>query len=251
MNEARIAPKNPLLLIPARLGSTRLPRKALADIHGLPMVVHVWKRAVESGLGRVVVAAGEREIADAVIGAGGEACLTDPALPTGSDRIYAALQQIDASARHDAVINVQGDVPTLDPALIVASYRVLENPAVDIATLVTPITRAEEITASQVVKAAVEIKPGEKTGRALYFSRLPVPWGEGAHYHHIGLYAYRRAALERFVTSPQSILEKRESLEQLRALALGLRLDAALVDTVPLGVDTPDDLTRARELMKS
>ncbi|MEZ0225500.1 MAG: 3-deoxy-manno-octulosonate cytidylyltransferase [Alphaproteobacteria bacterium] len=245
-------PANPIVMIPARMASTRLPNKPLADIHGLPMIVHVLKRAEEAKLGRVVVACAEKEIKDAVEKAGGEAVLTDPALPSGSDRILAALKAIDAQGTHDAVINVQGDLPTLDPKLIKTAFALLENPETDIGTLGCIITKEAEKTNPNVVKAIAEIDfaAGQSQGRALYFSRMTAPSGDGPLLHHIGLYTYRRAALEKFVASPPSALEKRERLEQLRALALGMRIDIAVVDTVPLGVDTPEDLETARAILK-
>lgn len=249
MNNSVHKPLNPILLIPARMKASRLPGKPLADIGGSPMIIHVWKRAKESGLGRVVVAAGEKEIVDAVVKAGGEAVLTDAELPTGSDRIYQALSRLDPDKKHDAVMNVQGDVPTLEPEYIRACFDALENPQVDIATLVTPITLPEDIQASQIVKAVMELKAGEKTGRAVYFTRIPAPSGDGPYYCHVGIYAYRRKALEAFVKAPRGVLEARESLEQLRGLAMGLRYDAALVDTLPLGVDTPEDLEKARAIL--
>jgi 3-deoxy-manno-octulosonate cytidylyltransferase (CMP-KDO synthetase) len=250
MNNTRTPPRNPLLLIPARMAASRLPGKPLAMIGDAPMIVQVMRRAAESRLGRVVVAAGDAEIVEAVKAAGGEAVLTDANLPTGSDRIHAALRMLDPEGQHDAIVNVQGDVPTLDGKYIRAACDVLQNPDVDIATLATRITDDADRFAPQVVKAALELKEGATTGRALYFSRLPVPSGEGPHYAHIGIYAYRRAALEAFVAAPRGVLEARESLEQLRALTLNLRIDAALVDAMPLGVDTPEDLAKAREIMK-
>lgn len=249
MSIARKRLLNPILLIPARMQAARLPGKPMADIAGKPMIVHVWERAMESGLGRVVVAAAEHEIIDAIKQVGGEAVLTDATLPTGSDRINQALHKLDADKKHDAVINVQGDVPTLESKYICTAFQTLNTTDADIATLITPITKAEEIDASQVVKAIVELEQGESVGRAHYFTRNRAPWGEGPYYCHVGLYAYRREALERFVTSPRSVLEKREGLEQLRALAIGLRIDAALVDTLPLGVDTPEDLEKARKIL--
>lgn len=248
-----LADLSPVILIPARLAATRLPNKPLADIHGRPMIVHVWQRAMESGLGRVIVACSEQEVADAVTAAGGEAVMTDPNLPSGSDRILSALAQIDPQGHHQAVINVQGDLPTLDPQLIRAAADLLLQEGVDIATLGAVITRDEEINNPNVVKAIAEIDfaKGEKQGRALYFSRATAPSGDGPLLHHIGLYAYRRAALERFVAAPPAVLERREKLEQLRALALGMRIDIAVADTVPLGVDTQDDLERARQLLKA
>jgi 3-deoxy-manno-octulosonate cytidylyltransferase (CMP-KDO synthetase) len=226
-----------------------LPGKPLADIGGAPMIVQVWRRALESGLGRVVVAAAEREIVAAMTAAGGEAVLTRPDHQSGSDRIFEAVAALDPQRRHDVIVNVQGDLPLIDPAAIRDSLLPLADPLVDIATLAAPIEDDAERTAPSVVKVAAGFVPGARIARALYFSRLPVPHGAGAHYHHIGLYAYRRAALERFVALPPSVLEQRESLEQLRALEAGMRIDVALVDSVPFGVDTPADLARARQLM--
>ncbi len=242
-------PSNPIVVIPARMASTRLPGKPLADILGLPMIVHVLHRALEAGIGPVVVACAEPEIARAVEAAGGTAVLTRPDHPSGSDRIFEAVRLIDPEGRHDAVVNVQGDLPTIEAAVVRAAFAPLANPAVDIATLVVPIARAEERTDPNVVKAVLELAPGARQGRALYFTRATAPWGDGDLFHHIGLYAYRRAALERFVQLPPSALEQREKLEQLRALSNGMRIDAAVVDAVPLGVDTPADLERARALL--
>jgi 3-deoxy-manno-octulosonate cytidylyltransferase (CMP-KDO synthetase) len=240
---------NPVLIIPARMASTRLPGKPLADIGGAPMIVQVWRRASEAALGPVVIACAEPEIAAAIEAAGGKAVLTRADHPSGSDRIFEAITQLDPSRAHDVVVNVQGDLPLIEPGAIRAALAPLADPAVDIATLAAPIDNDEELGNASVVKIAAGFAPGIGVARALYFSRLPVPHGGGAHYHHIGLYAYRRAALERFVALPPSPLEKRESLEQLRALEAGMRIDVALVDTVPFGVDTPADLARARELM--
>ncbi len=238
-----------IIMIPARMASTRLPGKPLAEILGAPMIVHVWRRACEADAGPVVVACAEAEIADAVTAAGGRAVLTSPDLPSGSDRIFAALEAVDPDGRFDTLVNLQGDLPTIDPVAIHAALKPLADPEVDIATLVALIAGAEERDDPNVVKAVVALAPGADTGRALYFSRCPVPWGEGAHYHHIGIYAYRRAALARFVTLPPGILERRERLEQLRALENGMRIDAALVETVPFGVDTQSDLDRARMVL--
>ena len=243
------SPANPIVVIPARMQSTRLPGKPLADIHGEPMIVHVWRRGVEADVGPVVVACAESEIAAAVEAAGGRAVLTRPDHVCGSDRIFEALQTVDPEGRHDAVINIQGDLPTIEAAAVRASLAPLEDPAVDIATLVAIITVEEEMTAPSVVKAVVGLKPGETVGRAHYFTRATAPTGDGPLYHHIGLYAYRRAALERFVALPPGVLEMRERLEQLRALENNMRIDVALVDTVPLGVDTPADLERARAML--
>lgn len=245
-------PQQPIVMIPARMASTRLPDKPLADIHGAPMIVHVMRRAEEAKLGRVIIACAEEEIKQAVEKAGGEAVLTDPALPSGSDRILAALNAVDPQGKHDAVINVQGDLPTLDAKLITDAFKLLLNPETDIGTLGAIITKESEKTNPNVVKAIAEIDlaKGERHGRALYFTRATAPTGDGPLLHHIGLYTYRRAALERFVAAQPGVLEKRERLEQLRALALGMRIDIAIADTVPLGVDTPEDLETAREFLK-
>lgn len=242
-------PTNPVILIPARMGSTRFPDKVLAEIAGAPMIIQVWRRARAAEIGRVVVAAAEAEIAEAVRAAGGEAVLTDPDHPSGSDRICEALQAIDPGREHDAVLNVQGDLPTIDPVSIRAALSPLAEGAVDIATIAAEITEPGERIDPNVVKAVAAIDPATGCGRALYFTRATAPHGDGPLYHHIGLYAYRRDALERFVTLPQGQLEQREKLEQLRALEAGMRIDVALVDTVPLGVDTPADLARARALL--
>ena len=253
MTPPAVAATNPVILIPARMASTRLPGKPLAEIHGEAMIVQVWRRAMEAALGPVVVAAAEPEIAAAVETAGGRAVLTRPAHLSGSDRIHEALQQIDPAGDHDAVINLQGDLPTLAPGLLRAVLAPLGAAGVDIATLAVEISDPAERANPHVVKVAASIAPDRPVGRALYFSRSPVPWpGDQDQlplYHHIGVYAYRRAALERFVTLPRGRLEARERLEQLRALEAGLRIDVALVDTLPLGVDTPADLARARELI--
>lgn len=342
-----------LIVIPARMKATRLPNKPLADIGGVPMIVQVWRRAMESGVGEVVVACDGEEIAQTVRTAGGMAVITDPNHPSGSDRVWEVvsrgaygdeesyeymldaalahktdLSEIDMKALeryasgisklilakaikplegarliwratvryrregyhaldpfiyaeseaedrpkekeffekaiieeaktwaslqndHDIIINLQGDLPTFEPHLLRDLLRPLENPAVDISTLVAEITRPEEHENPSVVKAVIALKPGETSGKALYFTRLPAPYGDGPRYHHIGVYAYRRAALEKFVSLPPSPLETREKLEQLRALEAGLRIDAVVVNTVPLGVDTPEDLARAREILRS
>jgi 3-deoxy-manno-octulosonate cytidylyltransferase (CMP-KDO synthetase) len=235
------------------MASTRLPGKPLADIHGQPMIVHVWRRAMAAAIGPVLVAAAEAEIVDAVARAGGSAVLTEADLPSGSDRIHQAVERIDPEGRHDAVINLQGDLPAVDPATIRAALATLVDPAVDIGTVAAPVADEEERDNPNVVKAVVGFPPSARAGaraRALYFSRLPVPWGEGAHYHHIGIYAYRRAALGRFIALAPGALERREKLEQLRALEVGMRIDVALVDTVPRGVDTPADLAQARAMLR-
>ena len=240
---------NPIVLIPARMASTRFPGKPLAEIAGEPMIVHVWRRAVEADAGPVLVAAAEPDIVAAVGAVGGRAVLTDPDLPSGSDRIHQALERADAARTHDAVINVQGDLPSIEPAAIQAALGTLATDGVDIGTIAAEITREAERTDPNVVKAVVAFAEGARTGRALYFTRATAPAGDGPLLHHIGLYAYRRDALDRFVALPPGTLEKREGLEQLRALEAGMRIDVALVDTVPLGVDTPADLERARAIM--
>jgi 3-deoxy-manno-octulosonate cytidylyltransferase (CMP-KDO synthetase) len=240
---------NPIIVIPARMASSRLPGKPLADIGGRPMIVHVLDRAREAGIGPVAVACGEAEIAAVIREAGGVAVLTDPELPSGSDRVHAALATLDPEGRHDVVVNLQGDLPTIDPAALRALLTPLDDPAVDIATLVAPIESAEEAALLSVVKAACAFAPGRDTAPVLYFSRIAIPWGEGALWHHIGVYAYRRAALARFVALPPSPLEQREKLEQLRALEAGMRIACARVAFGPFGVDTEADLERARRLL--
>ncbi|TNE58027.1 MAG: 3-deoxy-manno-octulosonate cytidylyltransferase [Alphaproteobacteria bacterium] len=240
----------PIILIPARLASTRLPNKPLADIGGAPMIVQVWRRAMEADLGPVCVAAGDPEIVEAVRAAGGEAVETDPNHPSGSDRIFEALSRLDPDGTHDVVINLQGDLPTINPATLRAVALPLEDPAVDISTLAVEIVREDEKTNPNVTKAVVSLKPGAETGRALYFTRATAPTGDGPIWHHIGIYGYRRAALERFVALPPSPLEQRERLEQLRALEDGMVIGVAIVGEVPAGVDTPEDLELAREELR-
>lgn len=240
---------NPILLIPARMASTRLPSKPLADIGGVPMIVRVWARAMAAGLGPVVVAAGEPEIVAAVEKAGGRAVLTAPDLPSGSDRIWAALGAVDPSGRHDVVVNLQGDLPALDPDQLKTVVRALDKSGGDIATLAAPIDNEADARNSAVVKAVVAWDAEERLGRALYFTRATAPTGEGTLYHHVGLYAYRREALESFVALPPSPLESREKLEQLRALEAGMSIWVARVDEAPLSVDTPADLEKARRIL--
>jgi 3-deoxy-manno-octulosonate cytidylyltransferase (CMP-KDO synthetase) len=238
-----------LVLIPARMAATRLPGKPLLDIGGLPMIVHVLRRAEEARIGRVAVATDTPEIAAAVQSHGGEAVMTRPDHPSGSDRIYEALKHLDPEGRADIVVNLQGDFPTISPDNIRAVLPPLADPEVDISTLASEIHTEEEDLAPSVVKA-VGSPIGPRRLRALYFTRATAPWGDGPRYHHIGLYAYRRAALERFVALPPSPLEQQEKLEQLRAMEAGMRIDVTIVDTVPRGVDTPDDLETARRLLK-
>jgi 3-deoxy-manno-octulosonate cytidylyltransferase (CMP-KDO synthetase) len=237
-----------LILIPARMASSRLPGKPLADIAGKPMIVHVLRRAEAAAVGPVVVATDSPEIEAAVRNAGGRAVITRSDHASGSDRIFEALGKVDPGGRAAIVVNVQGDLPTLEPSDIAASLALLADDAVDIGTPAAEITRIEERDDAGVVKVVgTPVAPSRL--RALYFTRATAPYGDGPLYHHIGLYAFRRAALERFVKLPPSPLEKREKLEQLRALEAGMRIDVAIVDAVPLGVDTPEDLARARAVL--
>lgn len=237
-----------LILIPARMAATRLPGKPLAEIAGKPMIVHVLRRALAAGLGQVVVATDAPEIAAVVDKAGGTAVMTRPDHASGSDRIFEALGKFDSRGHAQIIVNLQGDLPTLSPAAIAAALRPLADPAVDIATLAAEITRDAERTDPNVVKVVgTPVAPSRL--RALYFTRATAPAGDGPLHHHIGLYAYRRAALERFVALPPSPLERREKLEQLRALEAGMRIDVEIVDAVPLGVDTAEDLERARAML--
>ena len=240
---------NPILLIPARMASARLPGKPLAPIAGRPMIVRVWERAVAAGLGPVVVAAAEPEIVKAIEQAGGQAVLTDPNLPSGSDRIFAALKVVDPQARHDIVVNLQGDLPALEPEVIRAVVSALGE--ADIATLAAEITDPAERDNPSVVKAVVAWDADGKKGRALYFTRATAPTGNGPLFHHVGIYAFRRPALARFVALPPSPLEQREKLEQLRALEANMSIAVARVDRVPLSVDTPADLERANIFFKN
>ena len=236
----------PIVLIPARMASTRLPGKPLADIAGTPMIVRVWRQAIAAEIGPVVVAAAEREIAAAIEAVGGRAVLTPPELPSGSDRIFAALERVDRAGDHDVIVNLQGDLPDLDPGYIRKVIEPLSNPAVDIATLVVEIDNDADRADPNVVKPAVVWSSDGRSGRALYFSRATIPSGAGSVFHHLGIYAYRRAALTRFVALSPSPLEKREKLEQLRALEAGMHVAVVRVDSVPLSVDTADDLAKAR-----
>ncbi len=235
-----------LIVIPARMAATRLPGKPLADIHGEPMVAHVWRRAMAAETGRVLVATDSEEIMAAIEKAGGEALMTRADHPSGSDRIHEAVNLVDPDGEIDIVVNLQGDLPTLDPKLVHDCLAPLAVKGADIATLGAEITLDDERTASSVVKIVGSPLAEKNRLRALYFTRATAPYGDGPLYHHIGIYAYRRKALEHFVSLPPSPLEKREKLEQLRALEAGMRIDVTIVDTLPLGVDTPADLERAR-----
>ena len=243
--------KNPVIVIPARLAATRFPKKPLADLAGVPMIVQVWQRAIEADIGPVLVACGDKEIADVIKSVGGNALLTNPDLPSGSDRVHKALSVFDPDERYNIVINLQGDLPTIDPALISASLKPFDDLTVDMTTLAAEITDQQECADENVVKVVISFPPGtSKIGRALYFSRAMVPYNTvGPHYHHIGVYGFKRNILDRFVSLPASRLEGLEKLEQLRALEAGMRIEVALVDTVPVGVDTPADLDRARALL--
>jgi 3-deoxy-manno-octulosonate cytidylyltransferase (CMP-KDO synthetase) len=240
--------KRTLVLIPARMASTRLPGKPLMDIAGLPMIVHVLRRAEEAGIGRVAVATDTPDIAAAVTSHGGEVVMTRPDHPSGSDRIYEALDKLDPRGEAETVVNLQGDFPTISPDNIRDVLTPLADPAVDIATLAAQIHTEEEDSAPSVVKAVGSLLGGRRM-RALYFTRATAPHGDGPRYHHIGLYAYRRGALERFVRLPPSPLERQEKLEQLRALEDGMRIDITIVDTVPRGFDTAADLETARHIL--
>lgn len=237
-----------LVLIPARMAATRLPGKPLLDIAGLPMIVHVLRRAEAAHIGRIAVATDTPEIADVVKAHGFEAVMTRPDHPSGSDRIHEALGKLDPRGEAEIVVNLQGDFPTILPDNIRSVLGPLSDPAVDIATLAAEIHTEEECANPNVVKA-VGSPVGERRLRALYFTRATAPWGDGPRYHHIGLYAYRRAALQRFVSLPPSALEQQEKLEQLRAIEAGMRIDIGIVDTVPRGVDTPADLESARRIL--
>jgi 3-deoxy-manno-octulosonate cytidylyltransferase (CMP-KDO synthetase) len=237
-----------LVLIPARMAATRLPGKPLLDIAGLPMIVHVLRRAEAANIGRVAVATDTPDIAAAVRSHGGEAVMTSADHPSGSDRIFEALGKLDPSGQTEIVINLQGDFPTISPDNIRDVLGPLSDPAVDIATLAAEIHTDEESNNPNVVKA-IGSRISERRLRALYFSRAAAPWGDGPRYHHVGLYAYRREALQRFVALPPSPLELQEKLEQLRALEAGMRIDVTIVDTVPRGVDTPADLETTRHIL--
>lgn len=237
-----------LILIPSRMGSTRLPGKPMADIGGSPMIVHVWKRAMEAKIGTPVVCTDSKEVLEAIKSVGGEAVMTKSDHPSGSDRIWEAVTKFDPDAKAEFIVNVQGDLPTISPELIKASLEPMADKQCDIATLATEITDEDERSNPNVVKVIGSPK-GSNILRALYFTRATAPYGEGPLYHHIGLYTYRRSALEKFISLPPSTLEQREKLEQLRALEAGMRIDVSLVDTAPLGVDTQEDLEAARKIL--
>jgi 3-deoxy-D-manno-octulosonate cytidylyltransferase len=248
-NHINLKMSDPLIVIPARMAATRLPNKPLADINGKPMIVHVFERAMESGIGPVIVATDNSDIAGAITAIGGRAIMTRTDHPSGSDRVHEAVEKADPDGHHDVIVNLQGDFPTIDPRAIALSVPPLSDPLVDIATLAAEIIDEDEATASSVVKLIGSvISPGRM--RALYFTRATAPTGPGPLYHHVGLYAYRRKALARFVGLPPSPLEIREKLEQLRAIEAGMRIDVSIIDHVPRGVDTPGDLILVREILR-
>ena len=239
----------PIIIIPARLAATRLPNKPMADIHGQPMIVHVWRRAIEANIAPVIVACDHEAIFEAIRDVGGLAILTDPDLPSGSDRVYDALNYIDEAGGYNCVINLQGDMPLFAPNLLPEVVRCLRQSDADIATLAALFTDQAEAENPNKVKIALSRIANSDLYRAHYFSRAAIPHGEAPRYHHLGIYAYRRAALERFIALPPSELEKSEKLEQLRALADGMKICVAVVDAIPIGVDTPEDLIAARQAM--
>ncbi len=250
--------KKLIVTIPARLAATRLPNKPLADIHGRPLIVHVWERVVAAigSVDQVIVAAGDAEIVDVMQSAGGRVVLTDQDLPSGSDRVFRAIQEIEKQdgITLEHIINVQGDLPTLAPELVKKTADLLQDGS-EMASLVAEIKDPREIDNPNVVKAIVSWDEAstkqEKVGRGLYFTRAAAPSGDGPYYHHIGIYGYQRDALEKFVNLPPSTLEKREKLEQLRALEDGMTIRLACVDTIPLGVDTQEDLDKARKILQA
>ena len=237
---------NPIIVIPARMASTRLPGKPLALIGGRPMILHVLDRAVAASIGPVVVACCDFSVFDVVTGAGGFAVMTNPDLPSGSDRVHAALAEVDPAASHDVVINLQGDLPTIRPTDLRAVSNPLQQPGYDLATLVAPMTEQEAALPS-IVKTACAFAEGQSAARALYFSRAAIPWGPGPLWHHVGIYAWRAEALDKFVALRTSPLEQREQLEQLRALEAGMAIACTRIDAAPHGVDTAADLERVRQ----
>jgi 3-deoxy-manno-octulosonate cytidylyltransferase (CMP-KDO synthetase) len=240
---------NAIIVIPARMASTRLPGKPLAEIAGLPMIVRVWRQAVRANAGPVLVAAAEAEIAETIRRTGGDTVLTEPELASGTDRVHQGLMQYDPEWRFDVVINLQGDLPALDPRAVTAVAGALNDSGADIATLAAPISDPRDSGNPSVVKAIVAWNDSQTLGRALYFTRARSPFGDGPLFHHVGIYAFRRPALERFVALPVSPLERREKLEQLRALEAGMHIEVARIDEVPLSVDTPEDLEKARTII--
>ncbi|CAI3927358.1 CMP-2-keto-3-deoxyoctulosonic acid synthetase (KdsB) (PDB:1VH1) [Commensalibacter communis] len=241
---------NALIIIPARLAATRLPNKPLADIHGKPMIVRVMEQAQKADIGPVIVASGDREITETIKKAGGAVIETDPNLPSGSDRVYQAFLQVKNHQDFDVIINLQGDLPLIDPKDIRQSTLPLSDQSVNIATLIAPVKTEAERNAPSVVKVACSFDENAKIAKALYFSRCPIPYGDGPLWHHVGIYAYRKAALKQFISMPTSSLENREKLEQLRALEAGMTIGCATIEAAPFGVDTPEDLDNVRRIVK-
>ena len=238
-----------LIIIPARMAATRLPGKPLALINDEPMIVHVWKRACQSEAGPVIVACGEIEIKETIEKYGGKAILTDPNLPSGSDRVWSAAEIYDPNGKFDIIVNVQGDQPTLDPKHISRTIDALRDSNSNMSTLITPINNQDEVNDPSVIKVAIDFQENTNVATALYFSRNPIPYGEGPLYHHVGIYGFTRTSLKKFVSIKPSELEKRERLEQLRALTNGFKISAYLVDHSPPSVDTPEDLERVRMIL--
>ncbi|MCE3255379.1 MAG: 3-deoxy-manno-octulosonate cytidylyltransferase [Rickettsiaceae bacterium] len=243
--------KKILTIIPARMASTRLPNKPLANILGEPMIVRVFKQAKKANLGEIIVACDSAEIAEEIKKIGGTAIMTDPNLPSGTDRIFAALQKLPNNKEFEIILNLQGDLPVIDPLVIAKCVEAAMNTDADIATVASVIKNPEEITNPNVVKIAIASFDDKKLGRALYFSRASIPHGAGEYYHHIGIYAYKRNALEKFVNLNPSDLEKRESLEQLRALENGMKIAVQIVDSHPLSVDTKEDLEKVKNFLET
>ncbi|MEE2705324.1 MAG: 3-deoxy-manno-octulosonate cytidylyltransferase [Pseudomonadota bacterium] len=243
--------KDALIVIPARMAATRLPGKPLALINNEPMIVHVWKKACQSEVGPVIVACGDIEIKETIEKYGGKAILTDPDLPSGSDRVWRAAQIYDPEGKFNIIVNVQGDQPTLDPSHISRTVDALRDSGSNMSTLITPINNQREISDPSVIKVAIDFQENNKVATALYFSRNPIPHGEGPVYHHVGIYGFTRPSLKKFVSIKPSELEKREKLEQLRALTNGLSISAYMVEHSPPSVDTPEDLERVKMILEN
>lgn len=233
---------NPIILIPARMKAYRFPGKPLADISGKPMILRVLEQAKKTGISNICVAAGDMEIKEVIEEAGFSCILTDPDHPSGSDRIFEAIQKIDPKGHHEIILNLQGDLPVINPQILLDLVSILQNPDVDIATPVTPFGKHEDPKDPNRVKAAISWNKDRKQGRAIYFSRGLIPYNTEEYYHHIGIYAYRRSTLEKFISLPVGVLEKQEGLEQLRALEAGMWIEAVAVKEAPLSVDTKEDL---------
>jgi 3-deoxy-manno-octulosonate cytidylyltransferase (CMP-KDO synthetase) len=245
-----VEPENTIVVIPARMSSSRLPGKPLADINGLPMIVHVWKRAIEANVGQVLVAAAEVKIVEIIRNHGGDAIVTDPALPSGSDRIAAALKMRDIHEKFEYVVNLQGDLPTIDPLAVRRCLAGLTNEQVDIATIAALIENDEDIKNPNIVKAIASLGKDREVAYARDFVREVGPEHEAPYWHHIGVYAYRRQSLSRFVSLPVSTRETLRKLEQMRALDNDMRIAVVRVDSVPLGVDTSADLEAVRAILR-